>query len=294
MKASKLKAIIQLLRLHQWVKNLFIFLPVFFGMKITNAAVLINAVYLFFGFSLIASAVYVFNDYFDLSADRLHPKKKFRPLASGTVGLGEAKILIFILLAIGASIIVFKIGNIYVYFFVAVYVLQNVLYTIKLKQIPIVDIAILSLGFVIRIIIGSLVTNIILSHWIVLMTFILAMFLALAKRSDDVRIMNSTSIKVREGIDGYNLEFLNLAMTIMSVITIVTYIMYTTSPEVMLRLGPNTYMTTFFVILGIIRYLQISIVKHDSGNPTRVLLKDLFLQIIIIGWLISFILLIYV
>ncbi len=288
-----LQSVIKLLRVHQWTKNLFIFLPMFFAMKITNAELLLNAFFLFLGFSFVASSIYVFNDFYDIESDKLHPKKKFRPLASGEINKTQAIIIMAVIFTTGISLIVFRIQNINVLLLLTLYVVQNIFYTIKLKQIPIVDITIVSIGFVIRIFLGGEATNTILSHWIVLMTFILAMFLALAKRSDDVRIMDSTRIELRKSLQGYNIEFLNICMSIMAVIIIITFIMYTTSPEIIERIGDHTYLTSFFVIIGVLRYLQISLVLKDSGSPTIILMKDVFLQVVIAGWILSFILLIY-
>jgi 4-hydroxybenzoate polyprenyltransferase len=242
---------------------------------------------------LIASSIYVLNDYLDIESDQKHPKKKNRPLASGAISTIEAIVIMFAVFVIGILFIFLASDNILIYILIGIYVLQNILYSIKLKHFPIIDITILSIGFVVRISIGGLATNTPLSHWIVIMTFILAMFLALAKRSDDVRIMNDTNVSVRKSIVGYNIEFLNSLMTMLAGVIIITYIMYATSPDILRSFGSKTYLTTVFVILGIMRYLQISLVFNDSGSPTKILLKDTFLQVIISLWVFSFIFLIY-
>jgi hypothetical protein len=148
-------------------------------------------------------------------------------------------------------------------------------------------------GFVFRILIGGAATNTQLSHWIILMTLLLALFLALAKRRDDVFNYLQTGQKARKNLQGYNMEFLNVAITITSAITIVCYIMYCTSPEIIARLGDHVYLTSFFVILGVLRYLQLTFVWLISGSPTTVLLKNVFLQAIIAGWILSFFAIIY-
>jgi hypothetical protein len=125
--------------------------------------------------------------------------------------------------------------------------------------------------------------------WIVVMTFLLALFMALAKRRDDVLIFLDTGKKMRKAIDGYNLQFLDTAMAIMASIVIVAYTMYTTSPEVIARVQSKyLYLTSLFVILGILRYLQIAFVFQDSGSPTKIVLKDRFMQLTILGWITSF------
>jgi len=153
---------------------------------------------------------------------------------------------------------------------------------------------IIALGFVLRILIGGAVTNTHLSHWIILMTFIFALFLALAKRRDDVLNYLQTGNKARKNIQGYNLEFLNVAITVMATVVVVCYLMYCTSVEIVGRFGDNVYLTSFFVILGILRYLQLTFVWLISGSPTLVLLRNRFLQLIILGWILSFFVIIYV
>ena len=174
------------------------------------------------------------------------------------------------------------------------YVLMNIAYSIKLKHISIVDIVIISSGFVLRLFIGSVVTGIALSHWIVIMTFLLALFLALAKRRDDVVIYVDTGKKMRKVVDGYNVQFLDTAMSIMAAVVIVAYILYTTSLEVIERYHTNyLYLTSFFVIVGVLRYLKITLVLQDSGSPTRIVFKDNFMQLILLGWILCFMGVIY-
>lgn len=269
------------------MKNVFIFLPVFFAMSRVGWD---KACIAFFAFSFIASAVYIFNDLFDIDEDRLHPEKKKRPIAAGQVTVKEAVFLIFLCFSAGMGLLLY-LHNIPAIVIAAGYAVMNVLYTIKLKHVAIVDIVIIALGFLMRILIGGVVTGIHLSHWIVLMTFLLALFLAIAKRRDDVVVFMETGRTSRKNISGYNLEFVNAVMLLMASTLVVSYIMYTVSEEVILRFGNFVYLTSFFVITGVIRYFQITFVKGRSGNPTAVLLKDTFLQLIIVAWGASFIVL---
>lgn len=280
------------MRIHQWSKNLFIFLPAFFGLKLMNLSVIQDLMITFFAFSFLASAVYVFNDMLDIENDKVHAIKCKRPLASGAITKSEGNILIIILLSL-SFVLFFTLNNTVVLVIALIYLLQNILYTIKLKNIAILDVMLIAIGFVWRILIGGAATNTQLSHWIILMTLVLALFLALAKRRDDVFNFENTGQKARKNIQGYNMEFLNVAITIMSTIVIVCYIMYTVSPEITARLGENTYLTSFFVILGVLRYLQLTFVWLISGSPTAILLKNIFLQLILIGWIVSFFLIIY-
>ena len=284
--------LIKLLRPHQYVKNLFIFLPLFFAGQLADIDLLINAFIALIAFSLTASAIYVLNDYHDIEEDRLHPKKKFRPLASGAVSKSTALIAMGVLAACGISLM--AVYSFQAVAILGVYVTLNITYSFWLKHIAILDVTIIAIGFVLRLFVGSAVTGIALSMWIVIMTFLLALFLALAKRRDDVLLFLDTGKKMRKVIDGYNLQLIDGAMMIMGSVVIVAYIQYTTSVEVIQRLQTNNlYLTALFVIIGIMRYLQVSFVENNSGSPTKIVLKDRFLQITILAWGTSFAWLIY-
>jgi len=271
-------SIIVLLRPEHYVKNLFIFAPLFFSFKF-NIINISNSLLAFFLFSLVASSAYVFNDLMDIDEDRNHPIKKLRPLADGKILIAS---LAIIPLLIAVTI------NMNLFFVLFLYLALNFMYSLKLKHITIIDISIIAAGFILRLFAGSFSINEDLSMWIIIMTFLLALFLALAKRRDDV-LLAISGTKTRKNIDGYNLEFINSAMVLMSGIIVVAYILFTTSAETINKFHTEyLYVTSFFVILGILRYMQITFVEKDSGNPTYILYKDRFLQTIIISWLISF------
>lgn len=283
---------IRLLRPHQYVKNLFVFLPVFFALQIFELGHLVEATVAFLCFSAVASAHYVFNDYMDREEDRKHPTKKNRPLAAGTVRPGLALSVAAVLFCgatLAACLFSYRLGLLLLF-----YLLLNVAYSVKLKHLAVLDVMTIAFGFVLRLMAGSVVTGIPLSPWIVVITFLLALFLALAKRRDDVLIFIEKGERTRPVIDGYNLEFLNAAMVLGASITIVGYIMYTLSPAVVDRLGSDRlYLTVFFVIGGIMRYLQITFVEKRSGSPTEILLKDGMIQLSLAGWILTFAALIY-
>jgi len=275
------------MRPHQYIKNLFILLPLFFAMKITDTGLLANAFIAFMAFSLTASAVYILNDYHDIKEDSQHPKKKNRPLASGAISKPQAIAIMAILFMAGFTLMASL--SLKATAILAAYVIMNIAYSLHLKHIAILDVTIIAIGFILRIFIGSVVTDIHLSMWIVIMTFLLALFMALAKRRDDVLIYLDTGKKMRRVINGYNLRFLDTAMAIMAAVVIVAYIQYTTSTEVIERVhNEYLYLTAFFVILGIMRYLKIAFVLKNSGSPSNIVLKDRFMQLILIGWILSF------
>lgn len=282
-----MKQMVQLLRVHQYIKNLFIFLPLFFALRITDLELLTHTIIAFIAFSLTASAIYILNDYHDIDEDRQHPKKKNRPLASGAVNKTQAIGMMVVLAAAGFGLMFmlsWRAAGI-----LAAYVTLNIAYSFYLKHVAIVDVIIIAVGFVLRLFVGSVVTGIPLSMWIVVMTFLLALFMALAKRRDDVLIFMETGKKMRKVIDGYNLQFLDTAMAIMASVVIVAYITYTTSAEVVSRIHSEyLYLTALFVVLGVLRYLQVAFVLKDSGSPTKIVLKDRFMQLVLLGWVIAF------
>jgi len=288
----KITSLISLMRPHQYIKNLFIFLPLFFALKITDTGLLLNAIIAFIAFSLTASAVYTLNDYHDIEEDKQHPKKSNRPLASGAISKIQAIIIMGVLSGVG--IVLMYSLSVQAMALLVGYVLMNIAYSFYLKHIPIVDVMIIAIGFVLRLFIGSAVTGVHLSMWIVIMTFLLALFMALAKRRDDVLIFLDTGKKMRKVIDGYNLQFLDTAMAIMAAVVIVSYIIYTTSTEVVEKFHTQyLYLTALFVILGIMRYLQITFVYNDSGSPTKIIIRDHFMKVILAGWIISFAWIVY-
>jgi 4-hydroxybenzoate polyprenyltransferase len=288
----KINNVLKLIRPHQYIKNLFIFLPLFFVGQITNPELFANTFIAFIAFSISASAVYILNDYLDIEDDRQHPNKKDRPLASGLISKKAAFLLIAIFSIIGISLMATQ--SLQALIVLLIYITLNIGYCFFLKHIAIVDITIIAIGFVLRLFIGAFVTGVLLSKWIVIMTFLLALFLALAKRRDDVIHFMNTGKKMRKAIDGYNLQFIDGAMMIMASVVIVTYILYTTSLEVTQRIQSEyLYITSLFVILGILRYSQISFVENNGGSPTKIILKDKFMIFTILLWILSFVYLIY-
>ena len=284
--------IIKLIRPRQYIKNSFIFLPLFFASRITDTALLISAVIAYIAFSLTASAIYVLNDYRDIEDDKMRPTKKNRPLASGAITKSQGLVIMMLLLVLGLSVaasVSFATMAI-----LLGYVVMNIAYSFYLKHIAILDVTIIAVGFVLRIFVGSAATDTPLSMWIIIMTFLLALFMALAKRRDDVLIYQDTGEKMRKVVGVYNLHFLDIAMAIMASVVIVAYTIYTTSFEVIASAqNEYLYVTTIFVIVGILRYLQIAVVQQASGSPTSIILKDRFIQFTLMGWIATFVWMLY-
>ena len=277
----------KLMRLQQAIKNLFIFMPLFFAGMIMDMALLHLALLAFVSFTCVASAVYIFNDFNDIEDDKLHPKKKHRPLAASLISTKMAVIVMLLLLSLGCGLMYFI--SLTALQILLAYVLMNVAYSLALKKIAIIDVSIIAIGFVLRLVIGSVVTDVPLSMWIVVMTFLLALFIALAKRRDDVIIFEETGKKMRAAIKGYNLKFLDASLVIIAAVIIVAYLLYCVSPEITQRLGTHyLYISTLFVIMGLFRYLQITFVDKNSGSPIQLVFKDAFLQVVIVLWLLFF------
>lgn len=292
MMLEKLKSYVLIARPHQYVKNLFVWLPLFFGYKLGDTSAIIHTGYMFMVFSLAASGIYTLNDIKDIKEDQRHPVKKHRPLAKGALSVGEAAAFCTVLLAVSFALSC-VISSTY-FIIISIYVGLNVGYSFFLKHIAIIDIMCIATGFVLRVYAGGVAAGVDNSHWIVMMTFLLALFLALAKRRDDLMIFDNSGYSVRKSLDGYNVEFVSLGMGIMASVIIVSYILYTVSPEITAKHGTSQlYLTGIWVIAGILRYLQMTVVEGRSGSPTQILLKDYFLQTIILIWVVSFYLLIY-
>ena len=286
---------IKLLRPEQWVKNLFVFVPAFFSGSIGDSDRLLPALMAFVAFSLAASAVYCLNDIIDADDDRRHPLKRLRPVASGAVSVGRAYALMAAALALSAlALWAMPAGRAGVAVVVGGYFALNVAYCLWLKRHSIVDVCVIAVGFVLRLAAGGVASGVYLSHWVVLMTFLVTLFLALAKRRDDVLRMNKTGRAPRKNTSRYNLTFMNQAITMTASVTVVCYIMYTVSPDVAGRFGTKyLYLTSVFVVVGLLRYIQITFVDEKSGDPTAIALHDRFIQVVLACWCLSFFAIIY-
>ena len=284
-----------LIRPKQWAKNVFVLLPMFFGRQLTDPATLQSSLLVFVAFSFIASSIYCINDLIDVEADRNHPVKCKRPIASGAVSRKQGWLLTVVMALLSAATVLTLSSHIWqVLAVLAGYYLLNIAYCTRLKNYAIIDVCVIAFGFVLRILAGGVATGISVSRWLVLMTFLLTLFLSLAKRRDDVLRMNATGKAPRKNTIRYNLTFINQAITITASVTTVCYIMYCVSPEVVAAFGtPNLYLTTIFVIIGLLRYIQLAVVDEQSGDPTKIVWKDRFTQLVILAWLSSFLFLIY-
>ena len=291
--SSKIESYIKLARPHHYIKNGFVFLPLFFGYKLEDPQAVWKAFLALAGFCLAASSAYVFNDIQDVEEDRRHPQKKVRPLASEIISKSEASIFLSLLLFSSLSVSALLLNTAYLPI-LGGYLLLNFVYSLGLRHISILDIAVIAFGFVLRVLAGSVVVGVQPSHWILLMTFLLALFLSLSKRRDDLLLAQGGN-DTRKSLDGYNIEFVTTSMVIMASVIFVTYILYTVSPEVISKHNSKyLFLTSFWVIIGILRFMQLTFVHKKSGSPIDILLQDLFLQAIIILWLLTCFIILYI
>lgn len=285
--------IIKLIRVKHWVKNTFLFIPIFFAGAIFNEEKLFLVLIGFSIYCFTASAVYILNDIKDVEMDRIHPEKSKRPIASGAVSLPAAYVLFITFLTI--SLVSSFLIDMNFFYIIATYLVINLGYSFGLKRISILDLMLVSVGFVLRVIAGGVVADVEVSHWLLIMIFLLSLFIVLAKRRDDLVESKNSGRVLRVSSQNYNLEFIHSILTMISAIVITAYMMYTLSDEIQRQFNTeHLYLTSIFVVAGIMRYIQITIVENKSGYPTRILYNDRFIHITLLGWALSFFLIIYV
>ena len=289
-----MKYYIKLLRPKDWAKNLFLIVPSFFAGQFFVPSRIPQMLFGFVAFCFFASSIYIINDYRDIEEDRKHPVKCQRPLASGRVKKSAAVVICISLLLLGILLGYLADSHFSFLTILGLYFIINLAYSFGLKNIAIVDILILSSGFVLRVKGGAVISKVDTSEWLIIMTFLLSLFMSIAKRRDDLLLTEVTGTNMRKSMSGYNLEFLNTLLGLSSAIIIVAYINYTVSPVTIARLGTyRLYYSSFFVIAGLMRYLQITFVLKKSGSPTEILYKDLFIQITLVLWVLSIYVILY-
>ena len=267
------------------------FLPAFFAARLSEGEVLLNAFLGFVAFSLTASAVYVLNDLIDAPQDRNHPDKCRRPIASGAISQQQGIYIGTVLLITGLLLSYFLRPEMLIY--CVLYFAVNVAYSLSLKHFAIIDVTLIGLGFLLRVLAGGAVTGVPVSHWLIVLTFLLALILGFAKRRGEF-VVAVGERNFRKALEGYNLPFLDMSIVVCSTVAVVAYLMYCFSPEVTGRIGSDQiYFTALFVVIGVLRYLQLTLVFGKTESPTRALLRDGFLQIVLLAWIGSFAWLLY-
>ena len=282
----------KLLRPHQWVKNGFVLAPLIFAGKLLHVPSLILGSSAFAIFCIASSGVYAFNDIFDREQDRNHPKKRDRPVASGKIGVLTAALVgagLFVISLLGAV----TIGKGFL-LWVSFYLLLQFGYNVAFRNIVILDILTISMGFVIRAVAGSIAIGVIISPWLILCSLLIALFLGFAKRRQEIVLLGDAAADHRSILKEYSVPFLDQLIGIVTAATIVCYAIYTLTPEVTQRLGsPYMILTLPFVIYGIFRYLYLVHLHDKGGSPTQDLLNDIPLLLSIGLWTLTSVALIY-
>lgn len=256
------------LRPKQWTKNLLVFAAPIFAEKFFEFQSIWISVLAFFCFSFTASTVYILNDIMDVEKDRVHPEKSKRPIASGDLSIPMAASLGVVLLLFSFSV-AFWLEPLFA-LILGIYFFVNILYSIRLKHVVIIDVMIIALGFVLRGFAGAVVLEVRMTSWFILCTMLLALFLALSKRRHELELFSGDKLRQRKVMEHYSTGLLDQMISIVTSATIMSYSLYTATT------GPNNAMmwTIPFVIYGIFRYLYLVHMKEGGGSPEKVLLDD--------------------
>ena len=280
-----LPPLIRLLRPHQWLKNGFVLVGLLFAHAWNEGGKVEQALLSFAAFCLLSSAVYVFNDFLDRAADRLHPVKQKRPLASGAVSANAALVLMGLCL-VGGLWLAFSVSQAPWVFLL--YIVINIAYTLGLKQVVVLDVFLISSGFMLRLLAGTVGIGIAPSHWLLLCGLMLTLFLGFAKRRAELAALPEDSVGHRAVLEHYSETLLDQFITIVAACTVVSYSLYTVSAETVALHGSNHLMLTVpFVLYGLLRYLFRLHRRGGGGDPARELLADPHLIIAVLGWLVT-------
>lgn len=277
--------LIRTTRPHQLVKNLFVLAPIVFAKEIFDPDLLWRAAGAFMTFSLLTGAVYTMNDLVDAAADREHPVKRFRPIASGLVPLPLARIfaVCLVILGLGGA----ATGPWPFLLTLSAYFVLNIAYSFKLKQVPYIDVGIIALGFVLRVAAGGFGTHIQVSNYLFACTAMLALFLGFGKRRHELSqaLLTKNKKKQRAVLEAYTETGLNWALGLTSLATIGTYLAYTLDPHTREYFGSeHLWWTTLFVVLAVLRFLHLVRKRPDAESPTQEMLRDGPFVAVVLTW----------
>ena len=269
---KKINLYLKLIRITSWLKNIFVFVPLVFSKHLFDYDYLSKVIVAFITFSFASSLVYIFNDLMDIPRDRIHPIKKNRPLAADLITASEAK-FILIIFSLITLLLCFFIRNEFVAV-ILVYILINIFYSIRWKNLVIIDVFCISAGFMLRVIGGGLIISVYISNWLILTTLFLSLFLAIMKRR--VEFVSYQKInEQREVLDKYSLNFIDQMVSITASGVVISYALYTVSARAVLEFGTEKLIyTTIFVLFGIFRYMYLAFKENKGENIIDLLLKD--------------------
>ena len=292
-----MKMYFELLRIKSWVKNGFLFLPLVFALKLLEQDLFISVVIAFFSFSFCSSFIYIINDVLDAKADALHPRKKNRPIPSGKISSRLALMIGVGCLAVSFGLVFSFAISVFFSYIILCYLFLNIAYVLVLKNIHLIELFVVAINFVLRVLAGCFVISVAPSNWILVVTFFLSLLLVLVKRRAELVVLGTNAAAHRKVLKYYSEGFLDKLILIAATITITAYILYSIDPKVTFLLKTNSLIyTSVFVVIGVFRFVQLSEGKEfeGEGDPTTLLFKDRFTQLVILAWLISLFLLLYV
>ncbi len=289
---NKIKFLFDLLRVKQWVKNAFIFFPLIFSGKLFQPAPAINCMLTFFGFCLVASGLYILNDYMDRHKDRLHPRKANRPLAQ--VEIGKPAISLIISGFVGIGLLVCRQVDSLVLATAFGYIILHLVYNFFAKKIVIIDVVFIALGFQVRIWAGAMAAQVYPSVWLQMCVFLLALFLGFTKRRYEIATLRERASEHRSVLAHYTSYLLDQIIIICSTLAIVFYGLYAMSADITDRIGSQDMVySVVFVIYGIFRYLYLSHVKRQGDDAGEALVLDSPLRINVLLWILYICYLLY-
>lgn len=278
-----LGALVRSLRPAQWSKNAFVLAPLFLAQKLGERDAVLESLSAFAAFCLASSAIYIINDIRDREEDRRHPLKRRRPIASGELPLGIAGLsaLTGASLAAWASL---ELGGLF-HAILAGYVVINLLYSLGLKQVVILDVMLVALGFVLRVAGGAAAIRVELSQWLFLCTIFLALFLVFSKRRHELLLLDSKAPAQRSVLSHYSPAFLDQMINVVTASIVVSYALYATAPETVEKVGTNNLtLTVPLVLFGIFRYLYLVYQRPEEQSPTDALLHDAPFLVNVVLW----------
>jgi 4-hydroxybenzoate polyprenyltransferase len=284
---------LQLIRVHQWIKNIFVFVPIIFSLHLFEKDYLLRTLFAFFIFCLASSAIYVINDLIDIEADRSHPLKKDRPLPSGAINKSSAIVTATLLL-----ILVFWLVFYFNYEFILIvisFIMLNVLYSFLLKNIVILDIFSIAAGFALRVLAGAFVIQVPISSWLLLTTMFISLFLGVMKRHSELSIVSEeNNVSSRRVLAQYSLNFADQIATVAAAGVIICYALYSVAPRTISVFDTEALIyTTPFVVFGIFRYMYLEYMSKKGENTTRIMATDIPMIATVILYIITTILIIY-
>ena len=291
-RADRLAHYVRLMRPHQWIKNLAIFVPVIFSFNLFNGVIVVASIIGFLSFCVVSSSAYGMNDLLDAESDRRHPKKRMRPVASGAISKSGA--LIFSLALLATGLVLAYRANEWLTLIVAAYWASNLLYSLVLKRVVLLDVMTIGFGFVLRVIGGTVISLVSPSSWLLLATFFLALFLALGKRREELRLQFTGDGSTRLVLAEYDTAIIDQLLPVMAGLVIIVYSLFSISEYATARFGSNLIIYTVpFVVYGLFRYIYLLHRSAEGEDPSLLLLGDRPMMVCVTLWALACVAIIY-